>query len=190
MDVLQGLDHPGATPRPDGSGWQNLPVDPASLPAPEDGPSQGLSRLYLKVQTRRLYLAVLILTLAVLATTAWHRQGLFLMILAAPVLLLFLGGPWLRRHFLSCRYALRQRDITYRSGWLWHRITTLPYHRIQHAEIGQGMIEKWYGLATLEVFTAGKNASDLSIPGLQLEEAERLKTYILGRTAGAREEEE
>lgn len=190
MAVLQGLspESPDAGKSP--PAWQNLPVHPDDLPAPEEGPSQGLAPLYLTVLTRRLYIASGILALAGIGAAIWQRDPQWLWVLGAAMLLLLAGRPWLRRQFESRRYALRARDITYRRGWLWHRVTTVPYHRIQHGEVAQGPIEKWYGLAVLDVYTAGRNASDLSIPGLHLEEAERLKAFILAQAGGYREEEE
>lgn len=190
MAVLQGL-NPDMPDAPlDAPAWHNLPVHPDALPAPEEGPSQGLAPLFLVVLTRRLYIASGILALAGIGSAIWQREPQWLWVLPMAALLLLGGRPWLRRQFESRRYALRARDITYRRGWLWHRVTTVPYHRIQHGEIAQGPIEKWYGLAVLEVYTAGRNASDLSIPGLPLEEAERLKAFILAQSTGTREEEE
>ncbi|MEM6347195.1 MAG: PH domain-containing protein [Bacteroidota bacterium] len=81
-------------------------------------------------------------------------------------------------------YSLRGHDLSYRSGWLWHKITTVPFSRVQHVEVDQGPIERALGLATLKVFTAGGSSSDLSVPGLSPERAKEMKTFILQKITG------
>jgi len=85
-------------------------------------------------------------------------------------------------------YALREKDIMYNEGIVWHTSTVIPFNRVQHCEISQGPIERMFGLSELKVFTAGGASSDMSIPGLEPETAERLKEYIVLKT-GLDEEE-
>lgn len=75
-------------------------------------------------------------------------------------------------------YALRQRDITAKSGWIFRNVTTVPFNRIQHVETKEGVIERLFGLSTLQVFTAGGSASDLAVPGLPADTAIRIKEFI------------
>lgn len=75
-------------------------------------------------------------------------------------------------------YALRDQDVTHRSGVWWHTVTTVPFSRMQHCEISQGPVQHAFGLATLRIFTAGGTSSDLSIDGLLKEEAVRIKDFI------------
>lgn len=75
-------------------------------------------------------------------------------------------------------YVLRQRDITYKKGFLIHSQTTIPFNRVQHCETTQGPLSRAFGLMSLKVFTAGGASSDLRISGLRPEEANRLKDFI------------
>lgn len=75
-------------------------------------------------------------------------------------------------------YALRKRDITAKSGWIFRNVTTVPFNRIQHVETKEGAIERLFGLSTLQVFTAGGSASDLAVPGLTADTAMRIKEFI------------
>jgi len=84
--------------------------------------------------------------------------------------------------FAHKSYALRQRDIIYRSGWLWKHMTTTPFNRVQHVSIDQGPIERNFNLAKLRIFTAGGKSSDISIPGLSPETADQLKEFIVAKT--------
>jgi len=84
--------------------------------------------------------------------------------------------------FANKSYALRERDIVYKSGWLWKQMTTAPFNRVQHVSIDQGPIERHYNLAKLKIFTAGGAASDLTIPGLDPTTANDLKEFIVKKT--------
>ncbi|MEL6590289.1 MAG: PH domain-containing protein [Bacteroidota bacterium] len=88
------------------------------------------------------------------------------------------------KNFHRKSYSLREHDLTYQSGWLWHSVTTVPFTRVQHVEVDQGPIERSLELATLKIFTAGGSSSDLSIPGLLPEKANQLKTFILQKVSG------
>lgn len=85
-------------------------------------------------------------------------------------------------------YALREKDIIYKSGWLWTYMTTAPFNRVQHIRIDQGPIERQINLAKLRIFTAGGSSSDLVIPGLDFETATELKEFIVKKTQEDEEE--
>lgn len=76
-------------------------------------------------------------------------------------------------------YAIRTYDIVYKKGWLWRTITTVPFARVQHCDIKQGLMERYFDLSKLNIYTAGGQNSDLTIPGLNMEEAEKYKRFIL-----------
>jgi len=84
--------------------------------------------------------------------------------------------------FVHKSYALRQRDIIYKEGWLWKHQTTTPFNRVQHVSIDQGPIERNFNLSKLKIFTAGGKASDITIPGLDPATADQLKEFIVAKT--------
>ena len=90
-------------------------------------------------------------------------------------------------HYMG--YALREKDISFKSGWLWRSMTTIPFNRVQHCDLKQGILDRRFGLSRLTIYTAGGQSTDLMIPGLNPETAERLKTYILRSTEQSKEEE-
>ncbi len=83
-------------------------------------------------------------------------------------------------HYMG--YAIREKDISFKSGWLWRSMTTVPFNRVQHCDIRQGLIDRRFGLSKLTIYTAGGQSTDLMIPGLLPETAERLKVFILKST--------
>jgi membrane protein YdbS with pleckstrin-like domain len=85
-------------------------------------------------------------------------------------------------------FALRERDVLYKSGIFFQEVQAVPFTRIQHCELSQGPLERYFGLSSVSVFTAGGSSSDLEIEGLSREKAILLKNYIL-RNAAIDEEE-
>ena len=84
--------------------------------------------------------------------------------------------------FQHMGYALREKDISFKSGLLWRSMTTVPFNRVQHCDLKQGILDRKFGLSKLTIYTAGGQSTDLMIPGLLPETAERLKTFILQST--------
>lgn len=80
--------------------------------------------------------------------------------------------------FYKRKYAVRERDISYKEGVFWTRITTVPFCRVQHVELNEAPFSRLFELATLTIYTAGDSASDLKIKGLKKEEALRIKEFI------------
>ena len=101
-------------------------------------------------------------------------------ILVVFLLLVFFG---INIGFYRRSYALSERDLTYKKGWIFYSTTTIPFNRIQHTEVSQGPLERRYDLSTLKVYTAGGSTSDMAIPGLEEEEAKQLRDYISQKAA-------
>lgn len=163
--------------------FENLSIDPASLP---DMDQADFHLHPLRFRSKRILVAGIFLVLlscipVVLYLTVHPYAGglgaVVWSLLAAFVLLMIL------KEFPKRAYALRQRDITYRKGWIFHSITSVPFNRIQHTEINQGPLDRAFNLASLSIYTAGGSASDLAIPGLPYEEARRLREFIGKKSA-------
>lgn len=76
-------------------------------------------------------------------------------------------------------YSVREKDVIYKQGLLWKKQTCVSFKRIQHIDISHGPIERHFGLTSIKFFTAGGAMADLKISGLENENAEKLRTYIL-----------
>lgn len=83
--------------------------------------------------------------------------------------------------FKNKSFAIREKDLNYKKGWLWKSRMVVPFKRIQHSEVTQGPIDRIFDLAKLKVYTAGGTGSDLTIPGLKQIEADKLKMLITSR---------
>ena len=82
-------------------------------------------------------------------------------------------------------YALRAHDILFRKGVLWRSVTAIPFNRIQHVETSSTPLDRRFGLATLQLFTAGGSGADLKIDGLDRDLAERMRQDILAKTGAS-----
>jgi membrane protein YdbS with pleckstrin-like domain len=94
-----------------------------------------------------------------------------------------LSGLWFMeewRGFMRRGYAVRERDITYQTGWLIRNTTTIPYGMIQHSELSQGPVSRWLGINHIKLFTAG-GSGNLRIAGLKEERAQELRALIDAR---------
>ncbi len=173
--------------------FENLQLDLEDLPEVETVRYQKLAPAHLTIRlisTGLLY-ALLLIGMALVLTFGEDIAPELYYIL--PTIWLCLAGIsfWLASASYKVKaYALRQKDIVYRKGVIIRSVTTIPFNRVQHCEIKQGPIARFFGLKTLALFTAGGQMSDLSIPGLLPREAEQLKDFIIKKTAEDRYEEE
>ena len=67
---------------------------------------------------------------------------------------------------------------------IWRSVTAVPFNRIQHVETSNTPLDRKFGLATLQLFTAGGSSGDLKIDGLGDDIASQLRVFILDK-AGA-----
>ena len=82
-------------------------------------------------------------------------------------------------------YAVRNKDIIYKSGVFWHTVTAIPYNRIQHVEKSSTPLDRRFDIASLQLFTAGGSGGDLKIHGLPVETAESLRVFILEKVGSS-----
>lgn len=81
-------------------------------------------------------------------------------------------------------YALREKDIIFKHGFLFQKTTVVPFNRVQHVSVERSVTDKTLKLATLKVFTAGGSGSDVRIPGLLPDTAFALKEELSNRISG------
>ena len=157
--------------------FENSPIALNGLPILEEGEFVGLHGEYLGL---RLVNTGLVIALALAGGVFVYRNTDFeiwqiyvpLLVVAALFVFVTVKG------FKYKGYQLRDRDISYRSGYIFRSTTTVPLVRIQHSEVTQGPLQRLFDLATVKIYTAGGQQSDLSVPGLLPEEANKLRDYI------------
>ncbi|MFJ9739917.1 PH domain-containing protein [Streptomyces sp. NPDC101166] len=109
--------------------------------------------------------------LGLLAGPAWAAFALL------PLAGIGWGWVMLGRNWRSWRYAERADDLLISRGVLWREETVVPYGRMQLVEVTSGPVERYFGLAGVQLHTAAA-ATDARIPGLDPAEAERLRDRL------------
>jgi len=84
---------------------------------------------------------------------------------------------FVRRRVHAWSYVEREEDLLVQRGVLFSRLSVVPYGRMQFIDVTAGPIERSFGLATVRLHTAAA-ASDARIPGLDREEAARLRDRL------------
>jgi len=88
------------------------------------------------------------------------------------------GALWfVRNRFHAWGYLERAEDLEVRRGVMVQRLSVVPYGRMQFVEITAGPVERLFGLSTVKLHTAAA-ASDARIPGLDPDEAARLRDRL------------
>ncbi len=83
------------------------------------------------------------------------------------------------RYYSSWRWRIDAKVLEIRSGRLVESTRLIPLVRLQHVDLQRGPLERMFGLSSLIIHTAGTHAASTTIPGLEAEEAARLRDYLL-----------
>ncbi|WP_235297450.1 PH domain-containing protein [Portibacter marinus] len=137
--------------------------------------------LYVLLTNVFIFFIVIVAILVYLWTIidkSWFTNN-FQWFLLGVLLIFVINFAYLFKAFGYKGYAFRQRDISYKTGWLWRSVTTVPFNRVQHCEVSQGIFDRYFKLAKLKIYTAGGSSSDVVVPGLELDQATELKDFIL-----------
>jgi putative membrane protein len=88
--------------------------------------------------------------------------------------------------FRTLRYRFDDEGVWRRLGLLWRREVNVAYRRIQDIHLTNGIIQRWFGLATVSIQTAAGSATpEVSIEGVL--EAEALRDYLYTKMRGVRD---
>lgn len=161
----------------------NEPIDTQQLPRFEAVPFEPLHPKYWTVLLISYGIFYLILGLGlgamiyfvdeVAAHALWPVLG-YVVLLQLNLLLMRIG-------FKKKGFAFRTHDVLFRSGIVATSTIVIPYNRIQHVALHEGLISRMFGLAKVEIFTAGGKESDIEIPGIAKAHAEDIKQLLMGK---------
>lgn len=161
--------------------FTNETINIAELPKFEEVPFQPLHRDYWKIMLIGNFILLLILSIAaglLLVFVEESRENWSFFPIAIIVLFLLSVGL-AKVSFKKRGYAFRQHDVLYKNGIISETTTIIPYNRIQHVALHEGVISRMFGLASVEIFTAGGGDSDIEIPGIEKEKAQSIKQLLM-----------
>lgn len=157
--------------------FSNAPIQISDLPAVQN---EAFTPLHTEYRSLRLVSRAIFFSLvAAVGVLVYFSTELKIWHIYLPFAIVVVYTFWVEiAGFKRKGYLIRERDISYRSGLLFHHVTTVPVVRIQHSEVSQSFLQRLFDLATVKIYTAGGSGSDVSIPGLHPEEAHKVRDYI------------
>ncbi|WP_316794036.1 PH domain-containing protein [Pedobacter frigoris] len=161
--------------------FSNASLDTDSLPKYEEVSLTPLHRKYWNIVLINITIFLLIIgagltTLLILSTGA--RTYIYVIVsiyLVFAALLFFLYRLSIKKR----GFALREKDIMYRNGIIASSTTIIPFSRIQHIALDEGLFSRMFGLGSLRIFTAGGASGSLHIPGIEIEQAKSIKELLM-----------
>ena len=165
--------------------FSNSIILPDDLPAIKPSEFNPIDRKYLKLIFIRQTIAWIIMTLSGLVFfllakedlpnfIPWILGGILAAIYCYSIIIAYISFPYRG-------YLIREKDIAYKRGLIKFKLTSIPFSRIQHVELIQGVITKQMDLASIKIYTAGGSSDDLSIPGLPIETAKQIREFLTGK---------
>ncbi|MEL6529557.1 MAG: PH domain-containing protein [Pseudomonadota bacterium] len=126
-------------------------------------------------------IAVPFLVVALILEAALGENGLIPPgVIAGPVLLiaalLIFRIPG--RRFMARGYNISPDQLRVVRGIWWRSDTIVPFGRVQHIDVDQGPIERFFDIATLTLHTAGNHNASVNLPGLQKDLANDMREEI------------
>jgi putative membrane protein len=104
-------------------------------------------------------------------------------VLSGPAIVLTL--PFFYFRYQTLRYRFDDEGVHMKVGILFRREVNLTYTRIQDIHLRSGFIQRWLGLADVQVQTASGNAgAELVIEGFR--EFDAIRDFLYSRMRGAR----
>ena len=165
--------------------FTNETMDTRQLPQFETVAFESLQAKYAWVVFANLMVRIVLLVLAPLVLSRikpelFDSQLWMILAVVLPILVLFMSlisyiG------FKKKGFAFRNHDVLFRNGIIATNTIVIPYNRVQHLALHEGILSRYFGLATIEIFTAGGSSSDIVIPGIAKEQAENIKQLLMGK---------
>ena len=101
-------------------------------------------------------------------------------VIAGLVALIFVGLSllWPGLSYRFWRWQVEPDRVLIHKGVVWRSRSLIPRVRIQHVDTRSSPLQRWLGLNSLVIYTAGTRGADVEIPGLAADEAERLREEL------------
>ena len=162
--------------------FQNDAVFLDQIPEFENVETTKLEKNYLKVIYTNLFICFSLISIILIITVAnlelYNTGTIFEISLVLYFLFWLLIIIYYIMSFKRRSYRFRDHDVIYKYGVIYHTNVLIPFNRIQHIALHQGLFSRMYGLASLQFYTAGGATTDINIKGLKLETAQKFKTFV------------
>lgn len=103
----------------------------------------------------------------------------------------FIPFPFAHLIYENYRHELQKDRVYIERGIIWKKYVSIPYERVQNVDISRGPLARLLGLSDLQIQTAGASTpyvlSEGRIPGIAVEEANKLREEILSKISGKKQ---
>ena len=154
------------------------PAAPAAPAAPADTGWLRVSPKYIVVEVVGSLIGMVVFVGGLLV--AYALWGMWWTLWGAIVIgvISLIGIAFEPRRVRSIGYRLREDDLVFKRGIMFQRQVAVPYGRMQLVDITRGPVARALGLADLKFVTAAA-ATAVTVPGLPMEEADRLRDELV-----------
>lgn len=163
--------------------FTNETLDINSLPKFEEVNFSPLHKNYFKVVYINIAIALLLFAIAIVVliftieelqnTSSYLIFGISYFVFA--IIVFFSSIASIKKR----GFAIREKDILYKRGLISTTTTMIPFNRVQHVAMHEGVFSRIFNLAQIQIFTAGGSTSDVKISGIEKEMAENIKELLM-----------
>ncbi len=105
--------------------------------------------------------------------------------LAVFALLMYFSIFWPSKAYHRTSWRLDEEGLEIRRGVLWRHRISIPLGRVQHADVSQGPLQRYFELGTLTVHTAGTQGASVALEGLTHSVALDLRDRLVRQRKGS-----
>ena len=149
-----------------------------NIPQTENVDYSTLEKKYLNVMVLNRVIWCVITLIAIIAIPILRDENFSIYIYISSLFIWLIIFTFTGFSFKKKKYVFREHDLIYSSGVIFTKSILIPYNRIQHLAVHQGVFSRIYNLASIQFYTAGGSSSDISIKGLSKEDADRWKEFV------------
>ena len=149
-----------------------------NIPQKENVNYSTLEKKYLNVMVLNRVIWCVITLIAIIAIPILRDENFSIYIYLSSLFIWLIIFTFTGFSFKKKKYVFREHDLIYSSGVIFTKSILIPYNRIQHIAVHQGVFSRIYNLASIQFYTAGGSSSDISIKGLSKEDADRWKEFV------------
>ncbi|WP_113663128.1 PH domain-containing protein [Pedobacter nanyangensis] len=163
--------------------FTNETIDLNTLPKYEETTLANPDPKYWKVIVINLFIFLLLIAIGLGIFILFNESVRINWILWTSLYIIFAALLYLisRASFKKRGFALREKDVLYKSGIVAEKTTIIPLNRIQHVALNEGMFSRMFGLGTLQIYTASGSSGDMHIAGIEIEQAKAFKEALVQR---------
>lgn len=139
---------------------------------------QRVSKKYLFVDVLSNIIVLIGVLIAIAFVSVSSENVYVIVILGLVALAMIISAALVGIRVRKIGYILRADDFVYTKGLIFQRIIAVPYGRLQLVDVKQGPLLRAFNLASLRFVTAAAG-SNVELPGLEKEVAERLRDQLV-----------